>query len=357
MKTPTLILNTEIARRNIRKMKTFCGEQRMDFRPHFKTHQSAEIGEWFNEMGIQKCSVSSIGMARYFADAGWKDICIAIPFNVNETEEVDQLASEVKLNLCVDHLDAVKALESIKDQLGIFIEIDSGYGRSGVFHSNHDLIDSLIVEIQKNTSLEFSGFLSHTGNSYGSMNPEEGSHVFEESRQRLVRLRENYREQFPGLKLTMGDTPSSSFGKDFSGIDEWRPGNFVFYDFMQYALGSCREEEIALALHCPLIGIYPEREEVVIYGGGVHLSKDSIEYNGQKIYGWLRPQGQSVKEGFPLISLSQEHGIIKVNQAFIDQVKIGNFAEIIPVHSCMTADLNSVYLTERGDKIKKFRTY
>lgn len=329
----------------------------MDFRPHFKTHQSAQIGEFFLEEGIKKCTVSSIQMAQYFAQVGWKDICVAIPFNVNEIEEVEQLAKDINLSLCVDHLDAIKALTGLSSLLSMFIEIDSGYGRSGVFYSNEKQIDSLLEELKMNPNLEFSGFLSHTGNSYSSLNPEEGSQIFEESRLRLVQLKNNYQKQYPHLKLSMGDTPSSTFGNDFAGIDEWRPGNFIFYDFMQYALGSCKEEEIALSLNCPIIGVYPEREEIVIYGGGVHLSKDQIEYQGQKIYGWLRPKGQSIDNGFPVISLSQEHGIIKVNQEFLNQIKIGDFVEVIPIHSCMTADLNSGFLTKSGEVISKFRTF
>jgi len=357
MKTPTLLLNTEIAKKNIQNMKSFCRQQQMDFRPHFKTHQSAEIGEWFKAEGIEKCTVSSMGMAAYFAKAGWKDICVAIPLNINEIEEVNQLASEVKLSICVDHKDAVKSLDGISSYLSVFIEIDCGYGRSGVHYQKTTLIRSLIQEMEQNKRLEFKGFLSHTGNSYHSRNPEEGTRLFEVARQRLVQLKQSYQQQYPKIILSMGDTPSSTFGTDFSGIDEWRPGNFVFYDFMQYALGACKEEEIALSLYCPVIGIYPEREEIVIYGGGVHLSKDSIEYQQQKIFGWLRPKDLGVQEGFPLISLSQEHGIIKISQDFLSKVKIGDFVEIIPIHSCMTADLNASYHTAEGRIINKFRTF
>jgi len=357
MKTPTLILKSQKAKRNIEKMKSFCSKHQMDFRPHFKTHQSIEIGNWFKENNIKKCTVSSISMAQYFAEAGWDDICVAIPLNVNELEDIETLASKVKLSLCVDHINAVKALESLTSKLNLYIEIDSGYGRSGVCFSDTLLIDSLIDEINMNKQIEFEGFLSHTGNSYASLNPDEGSRIFEEARKRLVRLKQNYLEQFPHLILSMGDTPSSTFGKDFEGIDEWRPGNFVFYDFMQYALGSCNEKDIAVSLYCPVIGVYPERGEIVVYGGGVHLSKDNIHYRGQKIFGWLQPQNQAIDDGFPVISLSQEHGIIKVNESFLNQIKIGDFVEIIPIHSCMTADLNTTYLTEEKTIIKKFRTF
>jgi len=61
--------------------------------------------------------------------------------------------------------------------------------------------------------------------------------------------------------------------------------------------------------------------------------------------------------GFPVISLSQEHGIIKANAELIEKTKIGDFLEIIPVHSCMTADLNASYFTRDQKRIAKFRSF
>jgi len=182
MKTPTLILNKLKCQQNIQNMKSFCNDHQMDFRPHFKTHQSAEIGEWFKVKGVEKCTVSSVGMANYFAKAGWKDICIAIPLNINELEDVEPIAHAVNLSLCVDHPDHIKALKNLSAPLKIFIEIDSGYGRSGVYFKNTTLMDDLIFEMEHNKQLEFTGFLSHTGNSYHSQNSEDGSQVFAKAR-------------------------------------------------------------------------------------------------------------------------------------------------------------------------------
>ncbi len=50
-------------------------------------------------------------------------------------------------------------------------------------------------------------------------------------------------------------------------------------------------------------------------------------------------------------SLSQEHGILKVTQRDFDLFHVGDLVEIIPVHSCLTANLAKNYLTTEGDKI------
>jgi len=358
MGRPTLILNTVQAKKNIQKMKTICEIHEMDFRPHFKTHQSPQIAEWIWQEGIDKCTCSSLDMANEFAAHGWKDICVAIPLNVREMQKANLMASQIKLSLCVDHLETLTLLaQETYSNIIVFIEIDTGYGRSGVYYQNRDLIIRLLKKIDDTTNLEFAGFLSHTGNSYQSLNAKKGRSIFEEARKNMEELKKDYLERYPELILSMGDTPSSTFADKFDGIDEWRPGNFIFYDFMQYALGACTEEEIALWVKCPVIGIYPDRKEIAIYGGGVHLSKDSIQYQEKNIYGWAHYENESIEKGFPIISLSQEHGIIKVSDEFIKRVKIGDVLDVIPIHSCMTADLNAYYLTEDGRQIPKIRTY
>lgn len=70
-------------------------------RPHFKTHQSKTVGHWFREVGIDRITVSSAGMAGYFAADGWQDITIAFPVNVREMETIVDLSSKVDLGLLV----------------------------------------------------------------------------------------------------------------------------------------------------------------------------------------------------------------------------------------------------------------
>ncbi|RLD73544.1 MAG: alanine racemase, partial [Bacteroidetes bacterium] len=79
IQTPTLILNKALVLENIQFMAEKARKHHLSFRPHFKTHQSAEIGNWFKDAGVDKITVSSVSMAEYFAKHGWKDITIAFP--------------------------------------------------------------------------------------------------------------------------------------------------------------------------------------------------------------------------------------------------------------------------------------
>jgi len=360
IKTPRLIIDPGKVKHNISKMLLLCQKWGMDFRPHFKTHQSAAIAQWYRAKGVKKCTVSSVAMAGYFAQHSWKDITIAIPVNILELDEINVLAQNVHLNLVVDHEESCSVLSSkLSNRVAVFIEIDTDYGRSGVHYSQTETIRSLWQMIHDSPTLIFKGFLSHTGNSYDVQDMEKGADVFEQSRQRMLHLKDVF-SGISDVMISMGDTPSSTFGRNFSGVDEWRPGNFIFYDMIQYAAGVCQIEDIALTLRCPVIGIYLQRKEFVIYGGGVHLSKESMLFRGQKIYGWVVDKDVVVQEGesigFPVISLSQEHGVLAASQAFLSKLKIGDLIDVIPVHSCMTADLYPAYDDDDENIFEKYRS-
>ena len=58
---PTMVLNEEVCKSNIARMAAKAKAANVVFRPHFKTHQSREIGEWFRASGVDKITVSSEG--------------------------------------------------------------------------------------------------------------------------------------------------------------------------------------------------------------------------------------------------------------------------------------------------------
>ena len=121
---------------------------------------------------------------------------------------------------------------------------------------------------------------------------------------------------------------------------------------MQLNIGSCKEEDISITLACPLVAKHKDRNEIILFGGAVHLSKDFIlDKDGNKVFGYLvefNKQGWGkIIEGAYLKGMSQEHGIIKVTDESngLMNKKIGDILGVLPVHSCLTADLMGRYLT------------
>jgi len=164
---------------------------------------------------------------------------------------------------------------------------------------------------------------------------------------------------FSDVQLSVGDTPTCSVVEDFSEVDEIRPGNFVFYDIMQLHIGSCTEDDIAVAIACPVVAKHKERNEIVIYGGAVHLSKEFIvREDGTKIYGYIASKtkkgwGAMIKNSF-VSSISQEHGIVKTDEQFFHKIKIGDILMVLPIHSCLAVNLLREYRTLERELIRSW---
>jgi len=272
---PTLILNEAIARRNIARMADKARRCGVRFRPHFKTHQSAVIGEWFRAEGVRAITVSSVVMAAYFADHGWNDITIAFPVNWLEVETINALAMRVKLGLLVESVETARFLrERLAAPADIWLKIDVGNGRTGLAWDDSAGQTAVAGALNGSERLRLRGLLCHSGHTYAARGVKAIKAVWAESLQRVSAARAALvAAGFPNLELSPGDTPACSVVDDFSGVEEVRPGNFVFYDAMQVEIGSCGWPDVAVAVACPVVALHPERGQIVIYGGAVHLSK------------------------------------------------------------------------------------
>ena len=354
---PTLLLDRSIAEKNLKKMMAKALANHVELVPHFKTHQSAAVGEWFREAGIKAITVTSVKMANYFADNGWKDITIAFPVNVHEAVQIDALASRVDLKIFLNSIETSKLLlERLTHPMEFYIEIDVGDHRSGIDKQNFPTIAE-ILEQTKNSVLNFYGFYTHAGHTYNATSLKDLEEIHQRNLQYLRSLKAHFREEFPHLKLALGDTPSCSLLNDFEGIDSIHPGNFIYYDLVQNQIGSNSTEEIAICLAVPVVSIHPDRNEVIVHSGWVHQGKDSIvDAEGKVFYGLvvkLNEQGWTTPiAGARVEKLSQEHGVIKLPPAILNEVKTGDFLGILPVHACATAVMMGEAYTLEGQKIE-----
>ncbi|MEM7103021.1 MAG: alanine racemase [Bacteroidota bacterium] len=359
--TPTLLVDKAKCLANIKAMADKAKRNDIRLRPHFKTHQSRTIGNWFKDFGVDAITVSSLKMAEYFALDGWQDITVAFPVNILEMELINQLAATVNLNLVVESGESLQALKSgLRFPVNVFIKVDAGYGRTGIDASDHDTIAALIESVIATGHTIFKGFLSHSGHSYYTRHDLQSlNDIHDKSRSANDRLRVLSANYIDDCEISVGDTPTCSLVEDFSWATEIRPGNFVFYDLSQWMIGSCSLEQISVALACPVVSKHADRSEIILYGGGVHFSKDHAEMPGTDatFYGllveWNGKNWNTTGTSNYLRSISQEHGILKVEPDLFEKYKVGDIALVLPVHSCMTADLLRQYLTTDGEWINE----
>lgn len=341
---PVLLVRKQVCLQNIRRMHKKTIQRNIILRPHFKTHQSEEVSRWFKDHNIHQITVSSLEMAWFFIKKGWQDITLAIPLNPNWTNEINSIPEEVTINLLADSLESIRSFSAqLKKDCNLFLKIDVGYHRCGMNPENTREIEKVLEFIKQCKHLTFNGFLTHAGQSYHAQNKDEIRRIYKLSLEKLLHLKNHFSPFSDELILSYGDTPSCSIVDDFSGLNEIRAGNFIYYDLMQLNLGSCSKENIAVCLAAPVLSLHPERNEILLHAGAVHLSKEQLQINKKGIFGLIvqcdENGWQFIDENAYLVSLSQEHGIVQASKELISSLSPGDTLGIIPVHSCLTANL------------------
>ena len=327
------------------------------FRPHFKTHQSADVSEWFRDAGVRAITVSSLQMAAYFARHRWDDITIASLFNPAWTVEINSFAEFTTLNLLVDRQDTFSAIADVLEHTHhFFIKVDNGYGRAGISSGDSASVLGLAQLIDSHPRHRFAGILIHQGDNYKIT---DTAALAEAHRRNLVRLKPLVAEMkahFPEAICSWGDTPSCVVADDFSIVDEIRPGNFVFFDVMQLSAGICNPGEIALTLLAPVVGVYPAEGRMILNAGAVHLSKERITgrgiYDGYGLVATIHGAARGeILFDLAVSDLWQEHARVTGPPELIATFRPGDVVGIIPVHSCLTADLMKGYLLPTGEHL------
>lgn len=280
-------------------------------------------------------------------------------FYVREIHKINELAQRVHLHLLVENEIAVAHLaEFLIAPMDIWIEVDAGYRRSGVPWDSDGLV-TLAQQVARCERMRLKGLLTHDGGTYAARSQGEIVEAYIRTAERLTAARRWLQNHgFDGLEISVDDTPACSVLDRFEGVDEIRPGNFVFYDWMQVEIGACTPEEVAVVVACPVVSIHPERNEIILYGGAVHLSKESVlQRNGRLTFGavvLIDKDGWSAPLPDVWVrSLSQEHGVVHAEGAafakLVRRIQVGDLLGVVPVHSCLTADLLKAYRTLEGE--------
>ncbi|HPT89641.1 MAG TPA: alanine racemase [Bacilli bacterium] len=333
---PTLVINKNKCIRNIKKIQNKIKNTKIVFRPHFKTHQSKTVGELYRGLGIDKITVSSVDMAIYFYKNYWDDITIAFPFNILEINKVNKELKQCKLSLIASDIETLLYLnENLEFKVNLYLELDFGLNRSGIKADDFANIEKFINKAKESKKINFIGFLTHNGETYNVKGIANIKQIYEKTILQIKKIKKYFGDEYI---FSIGDTPIVSTIEVFDDvIDEIRPGNFVYYDLMQYEIGVCSLDEISSIVYAPVVSKYDKERKIVLYCGAVHLSKDSLVINGKNVYGRLVLDGDITSNYIERIS--QEHSIVNCAQNDFNKLKIGDLVGIIPIHSCLTADL------------------
>jgi len=361
--TPALLLDYDILDQNLKRMQTRARELNVSLRPHIKTHKCIKIAKQQSALGANGITVSTFYEAEQFAANGFNDITWALPFHFSYTEQVVALSSKITLRVVVDSYDAVSQLEHAFAQhngmLHVWLKVDCGGHRVGV-NPYSQTAEELAQMLANSKTLIFDGILAHAGHSYNANSKDEIIKIAEEERSVMVRFAERLRMKCIDVpSISIGSTPTMTLAKSLDGVNEMRPGNYLFNDYTQAQLGVCTVGDCALTVLASVISHQPSAQFFVTDAGALALSKDlgAIHLRNDMGMGALYEDYERKRlvahMDLQIQTLSQEHGKIVAEQ--IEQIKgrfkVGEKIRILEHHACLTTANFDYYNVTRGNEV------
>lgn len=236
LRTPCLVLQLDVAKRNIDRMQARAEALGCVLRPHVKTHKTLELGNLQTQGTCRRIAVSTLAEAEFFAAGGFDDILYAVPITPDKLQEAAALTAALdSFHIMVDNviqLDAICAQPppGASKPWSVFIMVDCGYHRDGV-----DPTDPASKEIarrlQNSPTTTFAGIYTHGGHSYDAddrgcaVRPNAVIEAGEAERDVTVEFKRALEEC--GIScptVGIGSTPTCSMPPThLDGVDEMHP--------------------------------------------------------------------------------------------------------------------------------------
>src|SRR4051812_23252007 len=281
LKTPSLVLDITKVKRNAETMSRRVKQFGADLRPHIKTHKCIEVARIQTAGHSGAVTVSTLAEARAFAANGFTKITYAIPIEPGKFDEAIEISRDCELSLITDDADVPAQLNDAARQadvqLNVLLKVDCGYHRCGVEPGNPAATE-IPRRIADASNLRFTGILTHAGHSYNCQTKPEVLALAKHERDLMADFGEALRKKVGGVPIvSIGSTPTITSVDHLDGIDEVRPGNYIFFDAFQATLGSCSLDDCALTVLASVVhraGGEADRRKVIIDAGAIALSKD-----------------------------------------------------------------------------------
>ncbi len=349
LSTPAVLVDLDVLERNIARMASRAREAGVRLRPHAKTHKCPQIGRLQRAAGAWGLSVAKVGEAEVFADAGFDDLFVAYPVvGEDKGRRLVALADRVRLAVGVDSVEGAATLarpfRDVGHSLDVVLKVDVGYGRVGVTPDRAVEVGRAVAGLP---GLRLRGVFTHAGHGYGAETSEALAEIARQEGERLVAAANALRDAgLPVEEVSVGSTPTAAQAMRVAGVTECRPGNYVFHDGSQVALGTCRLEDCALTLVATVVSV-PAPDRAVVDAGSKTLSSDT-----------LRPHpggyGQVIGRVSRIEKLSEEHGVIAVAPG--ETFRVGDRVGILPNHACVVANLHDRLIGVSGGRVETVLT-
>jgi D-serine deaminase-like pyridoxal phosphate-dependent protein len=347
VETPALLINLDIFERNLCRVAEYTKGHGLRLRPHTKTHKTPAIGRRQLDLGAVGLAVAKVGEAEVMLGANPPDLLVAYPvIGHGKLERLMAVARKTRVTVALDGLFAAQQLSdaasSAQVEVGVLAEADVGLGRVGV-DPGKELVD-LAQGIRRLPNLSFEGITFYPGHI------KQGG---EQGRQELAQLGDLVQSMLADFArarirvkvVSGGSTPTLFHSHEVPGLNEIRPGTYVYNDLNTVLSGACTLDDCAASVLLTVVSTARPRQ-IIIDGGSKTFSSDRLQTNANSFGRVMEAPGAV------LYRMNEEHGYVDMEKAE-RSFSVGDRVHVIPNHVCVVVNLHEKVYGVRGDQVEQ----
>lgn len=321
--TPAVLIDLNVARRNIERFQRYADDHGLRVRPHIKTHKLPAVAEMQLAAGAVGITCQKVSEAEAMVAGSGAITDVLITYNIVGSEKLDHLkalAGKVRLSVVADSRTVVdglsRAFRGEPQPLTVLVECDTGANRCGVL--TPDAAEALAAHIHTSPGLVFGGLMT-----YPPAGGEAAVERFMEEAKSRIEAR--------GIAvpvITSGGTPSMMHAAEAPVTTEYRPGTYVYNDRSLVSRGACGWDDCALNVLATVVSV-PAPNRAVIDAGSKTLTSDLLGLSG---YGHVLG-----RDDIAIDQLSEEHGRL-ISTGPIG-LAVGDKVRIVPNHACVVTNM------------------
>jgi D-serine deaminase-like pyridoxal phosphate-dependent protein len=343
---------------NVTRVQTLASKAGVRLRPHAKTHKSPVVARWQIDAGAVGICCAKIGEAEVFVDAGITDIRLPYPVNPSNAARLIALMDRATISIIVDHADVLRgwseAMQRASRTLDVLVKVDVGFHRCGIDPDGDPL--GFIQAAAALPGMRLRGLLSHAGHAYHAASEDQLRTIAKQEAETLADLRTRASASgIPLDEISVGATPTLRFSAGQKGVTELRPGNYVYFDRTQVALGAASLDDCALTVLATVVSKHPGR--IILDCGSKTLTNDQARGIAAATgYGAILAGGadatghaREVDPALTIERLSEEHATVRVDGT--TRLEPGDRVRVVPNHSCVVSNLVDAVRLVDGDEV------
>ena len=359
LNTPSLLIDKSVLLKNIKTMSDYTIKNKINLRPHAKSHKISEIAKMQIKHGAIGICVATLYEAEVMSKKNIENILITTPItNLNSENKLCKLIKSSKnIMLIIDSIYGLKFLEKIaikiKKKINILVDCDiMGIGTNKIRRTGAKSIKEIVnlaSLININEHLNYMGITAYAGDVQHINNYNE--------RKIETTIRHNYlnkvinklkKENLSPQIISGGGTGSYDIDTKSKLFTELQTGSYIFndveYDNVNTYKSNTNPFKSGLFIASSIISIIDDYNYIV--DAGLKAFSTDSKY-------LPKPMG-SLPKNSKYTFMGDEHGKITLPRESNKKLNYGEIIIIQPSHCDPTVNLyDKCYLIEK-DKISKY---